>query len=319
MPGCVRSTFSEPEDFEIALRQEGYLGLLITGRGQFQAQLTQITLHEQRVSAAEEQLSRIAFVAVPADTVLISFAQPGGRDPVWGGIKVRPDEIAILGPGESLHVRSGGPYRWGAIRLPQDELVRYGSALTGVASLLPLHQHRWRPRPMADRHLRHLHAAAIRMARVRPQAVIDAKAAHGLEQQLIHALIECLAAGPIAAVRPSARRHQEIMVRFEHLLQSQPDRRLPIPEISEALGVSERQLRSLCAEHLGMSPTRYDRLRRMWRAHSMLRRADCDVTGVSEVARRHGFRDLGRFAVNYRAAFGEFPSTTLRRGHETAG
>jgi len=58
MPGCVTSTFSEPDDFAAALRQEGYLKLLITGRGQFQAQLMQIVLHRQRLSTAEEQLPR---------------------------------------------------------------------------------------------------------------------------------------------------------------------------------------------------------------------------------------------------------------------
>jgi hypothetical protein len=32
MPGSVTSVFSEPEDFEAALPEEGCLGLLITGR-----------------------------------------------------------------------------------------------------------------------------------------------------------------------------------------------------------------------------------------------------------------------------------------------
>jgi hypothetical protein len=35
--------------------------------------------------------------------------------------------------------------------------------------------------------------------------------------------------------------------------------------------------------------------------------------GVAEHARRHGFTELGRFAVVYRTVFGESPSTTLRR------
>jgi hypothetical protein len=45
MPGSVTSMFSEPDEFETALRKEGALGLLVTGRGQFRARLTQIALH----------------------------------------------------------------------------------------------------------------------------------------------------------------------------------------------------------------------------------------------------------------------------------
>src|SRR5215471_3586027 len=45
---------------------------------------------------------------------------------------------------------------------------------------------------------------------------------------------------------------------------------------------------------------------------SELRSASPGLT-VTEVATRHGFVELGRFAAQYRAAFGENPSTTLRR------
>jgi AraC-like DNA-binding protein len=83
-------------------------------------------------------------------------------------------------------------------------------------------------------------------------------------------------------------------------------------EICAALGVSERLLRSLCAEHLGMSPTTYLRLRRMSLVHRTLWRGAAAET-VSEVVRRCGFRNLGRFAADYRALFGELPSATLRR------
>jgi hypothetical protein len=85
MPGSVTSVFSESGDFEAALREEGGLGLLITGRGQFRARLTQVKLHRLRLSAAEEQLSRIAFVAVPADLILVSLPIRGRPGLIWGG------------------------------------------------------------------------------------------------------------------------------------------------------------------------------------------------------------------------------------------
>lgn len=314
MPGSVTSVFSEPEDFEAALCEEGCLGLLITGRGQFRARLTQIALHRLRLSAAEKQLPRIAFVAVPADMILISLPIGGEPSAIWGGIGMRAGEIMTLGPGQQVHARTGGRCRWGAIRLPAAELSRYVRALTGAPFAVPPAARSWRPPPAAGRHLRHLHAAALRIAEVRPQALVDAEAAHGLEQQLIHALVECLAAGPVDERTPAARRHQDIMVRFEGLLRTQPDRNLRMPEICAAIGVSDRLLRSLCQEQLGMSPTGYLRLRRMSLVHRSLWRGDPDAASISAVARRYGFRDLGRFAAGYRASFGELPSATLRRG-----
>src|SRR5271167_2467168 len=89
MPGSVTSVFSELEDFQTALREDGMLGMLITGRGRFQARLTQIMLHGLRLSAAEEHLSRIAFVTVPANAVLVALPIGGGPSPIWGGIAMR--------------------------------------------------------------------------------------------------------------------------------------------------------------------------------------------------------------------------------------
>jgi AraC-like DNA-binding protein len=162
--------------------------------------------------------------------------------------------------------------------------------------------------------LRRLHATATRMAEIHPQALVDAEAAHGLEQQLIHAVVECLSAGSWGEGTAAARRHQDMMVGFERLLQTQPDRDVRMTELCAALGVSDRLLRSVCAEHLGMGPTGYDRLRRMSLVRRALRRGNGHAASVSEVARRYAFADPGRFAVNYRAVFGELPSATLRRG-----
>jgi hypothetical protein len=236
MPGSVTSVFGEPEDCQAALREEGVLGMLITGRGRFRARLTQITLHRLRLSAAEEHLPRIVFVAVPADSVLVLLPIGGVPSSIWGGIAMQVHEIIALGPGQRVHARTDGPCRWGTIRLPAQDLAGYGRALRGAGFVAPQFVARWQSPPAARRELRHLHQVAIRAAEAGSTAFTDGEAVHGLEQQLIEALVECLSAGPIE-VKVSAHWHREILARFEGLLQMQPV--LRVAEICAALGVTQ--------------------------------------------------------------------------------
>ena len=110
---------------------------------------------------------------------------------------------------------------------------------------------------------------------------------------------------------PTARRHRGVLTRFEDLLRAEA---FPgMTEICAALGVSDRTLRICCEEQLGIGPTEYVRRGRMQLVHRAPRNGNPDAPSISAVARRYGFRGLGRFAANYRALFGELPSVTLRR------
>jgi transcriptional regulator GlxA family with amidase domain len=64
---------------------------------------------------------------------------------------------------------------------------------------------------------------------------------------------------------------------------------------------------------LGISPMRYARLRRLKQVRLALRDSDPDTISVSSLAARYGFTEPKRFALQYRAIFGESPSTTLHR------
>jgi hypothetical protein len=50
MPGSVTSVFSEPDDFQATLHEDGVFGMLVTGGSPFRARLTQITPHRLRLS-----------------------------------------------------------------------------------------------------------------------------------------------------------------------------------------------------------------------------------------------------------------------------
>jgi AraC-like DNA-binding protein len=309
MPGSRASVFGEAEDFQAALSTEGVAALLVTARGQFRARMTQVALDGLRLAAVEEQLARIAFVAVPAGMVLVAFPIDRGPSPVWGGTEIRRGEIIAFGPGQRLHARTVGPSHWGAVQVLGQQLAHYGRALSGTRFAVPSAA-RLRPPAAAVRELRGLHRAAIRMAEARAAAFTNTEAAHGLEQQLLHALIECLSEGGEEETA-TGRRHRGILARFEDWLIAEPF--LSMTDLCAALGVSDRLLRLCCKERLGMGPSSYRHLRAMQQVHRALRNGNLDGASVSEVATRHGFHALGRFATNYRALYGELPSVTLRR------
>lgn len=77
-------------------------------------------------------------------------------------------------------------------------------------------------------------------------------------------------------------------------------------------GVAERTLSEHFRAFVGLSPAAYLRRLRLAAAREALR-AGAAGTSVTEVAQRHQFNHLGRFAGQYRERFGETPRQTLRR------
>jgi transcriptional regulator GlxA family with amidase domain len=169
------------------------------------------------------------------------------------------------------------------------------------------------PPPSASRALLSLLSKACRLAETRPELIANPEIERSLEQELLYGLVNCLATENADRISKWRRRHTDIMVRFEEALVTRSGPHLNLSELCAAIGVPERTLRLCCAEFLGISPIRYYLLRRLNMTRSALRRANPETASVAEIARDHQFVELGRFAVAYRAIFGETPSSTLRR------
>jgi transcriptional regulator GlxA family with amidase domain len=135
--------------------------------------------------------------------------------------------------------------------------------------------------------------------------------ARALEQEMFYEIIHCLAADEADDGPKTRHHHAAVMRRFEESLSRHIDQKLSMPKLCAEIGVAERTLRMCCAKFLGVSPTRYVLLRRLNQARSVLRRANPSMATVAEIARNHQFPEFGRFAVTYRAVFGESPSVTL--------
>ena len=83
-----------------------------------------------------------------------------------------------------------------------------------------------------------------------------------------------------------------------------------VAELSRIADINQRTLSRAFREIRGIGPYRYFQYLRL----SEVRRVLASEGGsVTQAAMRFGFRELGRFGVLYRKAFGESPSETKRR------
>ena len=78
-------------------------------------------------------------------------------------------------------------------------------------------------------------------------------------------------------------------------------------DVCRAISVSERALRACCARLLGMSPGRYQRLRRLKRVRTELKCANPATVSSTEMMERYGFADFHRFVAEYWNTYGEMP------------
>lgn len=311
MHGSATLAFGDLDDFQTAMEAEELTSVVVTQHGRFQAFLTQVSLHSLRLSAITTTLPCVAFVRVPDDRVLLSFST-GVVPQIWAGMSLDGQDLVIIGPRQGVHTRLARDCHWANIWIPTKLLIRYGRVVSDNGLRLPTGVNVWRPPRATARKLRDLHSIAIRAAHARSSALTSARATHGLEQQVLDALLPGLSERPLTTDAGSQEQN-ELMARLEDLLSVQAAGELGVAAFSGALGVSAAWLRRCCAARLGMSLADYLKVRRLQSAHGHLRRAGAAAMRIADIAKHHGFADPGRFAGAYRDFFGELPSDTLRR------
>jgi AraC-like DNA-binding protein len=304
-------TFSDADGYAAGFG-DARINLTIMGAGDFEARLTQLKFKHLQVFRCCESLPRILYVSFPPQQIFLSFPL-GTTSLVSNGLVLRSGDMVLHGRGESTHQRSDGACQWGLISLSSEQFESCSKALTG-REIAPPHASRiLRPARADVSRFQHLFREACHLAEAKQKLIERPEVARALEQELLHAIINCLA-GDETDHNPRTRHHHAVVMgRFEESLSKHIDQKLKMPALCAEIGVPERSLRMCCAKFLGVSPTRYHLLRRLNKARSALRRADPSTATVAEVARNHQFLELGRFAVMYRTTFGESPSVTLQR------
>ncbi|MCK1448822.1 AraC family transcriptional regulator [Bradyrhizobium sp. 2] len=288
------------------------INLTITGAGDFEARLTRLKLKHLEVCWYCESLPCIAYLSLPLGQILLSFPL-GTTSLVSDGFALRNGDMVLHGRGGSTHQRSKGACQWGLISISPQQFESCCKALTGQEIAPPLASRILRPARADVSRFQRLFREACHLAEAKQKLIERPEVARALEQEMFHAIVNCLATDETDDCLKTRHHHAVVMSRFEESLSKRIDQKLKMPALCAEIGVPERSLRNCCAKFLGVSPTRYLLLRRLNKVRSALRRANPSIATVAEVARNHQFMELGRFAVTYRTTFGESPSVTLQR------
>jgi len=312
MPASGTITFSDPGDYQQDFHG-GNINLVLIGSGIFKAHLTVVDLPRLKLLFVQESLPRIAYVSLPPNCVGFAFPTIAESAPIWGGLAMRSGDLMFHSVGERMHQRTSGASGRHVLLIDPEFFARSSKDLTGSEIMPPKVSRVLHPTRTAAVELRRLHAKVCRLAETKSETLSHQEVARTIENDIIYVLIKCLLTNVVHGDTAPRRRRANIMDRFEDVLATKFDRQMSIPELCADLGVAERSFRMCCFDVLGMSPSRYIRLRRLNLAHVALRHASPDAVNVSQIAQRYGFSELGRFAAAYRETFGELPSASLQR------
>jgi AraC-like DNA-binding protein len=240
----------------------------------------------------------------------LTFQTAPGPSQMRNGLESGLGIVQRTCPGQSYYEQSSSPASIASISLSVEEMAEIGPAVLGRTYTPQKNTCAIRPPPEAMGRLLRLHEAAGTLAEDAPDVLADPDAVRGLEQALIEAMLACIA-GDAHEDRAAQGQHAAIMRRFHWAIERSEGQPLYIPELCREVGASVRTLQVCCREHLGMGPKRFLLLRRMNMVRRALQEGTPSETTVTEVATRYGFWQFGRLSVEYKALFGENPSTTL--------
>jgi AraC family ethanolamine operon transcriptional activator len=304
--------FAEADELAQAIRGTQ---LRITPKGRASAPWALLPLALERgfVQFADEPCGSLTYGTVSRDIAGFGVALNASGAYRMNGFPVAGNVFALFGPGAAQFGSSSGPSRWAAVSFAPIDLGAALGAVRGGES--PTLGTVFRPvlaAPAIAAAAVDLLFSAMKTAERDPDALAAPGARASLERALLDTFARAVASADPHAIADRAKLPATRLVRqCEDYLESHLHTPVYVADLCALTGASERTLRNAFHTVYGLGPTRYLVQRRLAAARRALRHAQPGDT-VTSIATRNGLWDLGRFAADYRALYGEPPSATLR-------
>lgn len=237
--------------------------------------------------------------------------------PAWvNGFSIHPHHIQLYAEATEFLYRAPHNSRWAVFLVDRDELQATAEVLTGRAlQVLPnLGTTNLVLQPQQAATLNHTLVNVFNLGKNATQHPQGVRLVAALKETCLNAFVRALARETDGVLKPTltAARRAAIMNRATQFLASRLGSPYSSHALSQATGLSERNLEYLFCEAYGMSPRSWSQVAQLNRVRRELLQSDANQTRIADIAMNWGFFHLGRFAVKYRQLFGERPIDSLR-------
>lgn len=245
----------------------------------------------------------------------VAIVTPFGHLPIahMNGDRVRRGTACAYGGSTEVTGSTAGATGYATLSLTPDSLERMATRL-GIEIDLPAEGER-RTVPLLDNdRLDRLLRAVKRCVRVTGTPATSLRDAAELADDLVEIFAQSFSAERVGAAFTGDRRLNSVHIvkQCEEYATDTNFQAVTLADLCEASAVSERRVRQAFYECYGLSPTAFLRIAALYKVRHALLSGPRERDAVSRAAVDYGFWHLSRFASQYRALFGELPSTTLQ-------
>ncbi|HSP44348.1 MAG TPA: helix-turn-helix domain-containing protein [Luteolibacter sp.] len=314
----IQVRIADPDGLAEAIRGSELEPWLLSGHGT-ESELSRIMLPGSCLDHAEMGPAMWFRGAMPKDcyTMVYVTACPEEGHSFNFNSRHRDQCLGFFAPGESLDAKTPEGYGHATLTIPETvflEMVesRYPEfperLLKGGQSFFP--------KKDACRVFTTMLGAMAETIRDTPEALAGESALEVLEGELhehfFDLMLNARGDGTLLAYPRMTRRYQRMNL-VREFIRENSHRRIALQELCSVSGLSRRGLEYLFLDLLGVRASAFLHQSRLHGVRRELLAAEPRHGLVKQHAMNWGFWHLGRFAVEYRALFGESPSATLAR------
>ena len=222
MPASGSSIFADADGYQATLQD--MLDLVVLQPRDFSARLTWVELPSLHLLRAQEASARLAYLRLPPGQVFVTFLTQKGLPLICSGAELQFGDIMFHSRGECGHQRTTARTRWGCVSVTPASLLTFGETIAGRSLVPPPSGCLIRPISTDLHQLLRLHAQAGRIAETNLDRIAHKEVVRAMEQDLIFALVKCLATCEVKEDQPNRRHQAAVLVQLEAVLAANPFR-----------------------------------------------------------------------------------------------